>query len=89
MEDTQQAKDQTARDRASKDTSEYSASKAPETRQAATEQEPSGDPRLLPGGAHRASAEIGMSEMNREDVPNEAARTGLVHYGDTQDEDPA
>lgn len=84
MEDRPQPKDQADKDRRTGDTAEYSASKSPDTRQAATQKEQSGDPRLLPGGAHRAAAEIGMSELNREDLPNRAERTGLVH-GETEE----
>ena len=60
------------------DTSEYSASKAPETRREAERSSSRGDSRLIPGGRRGADAEIGMSAMDRSDVPSGAEDTGLT-----------
>jgi hypothetical protein len=57
------------------DTGEYSATKAPETRNHAEERETISDPRLMPGGAHGATSEIGMSAMDRADVPSASPLT--------------
>lgn len=65
------------------DTTEYSASKAPETR-AAREEPASEEPhdyRLIPGGARGATAEQGMSALDREDVPNHAEAPRLTDFG--------
>jgi hypothetical protein len=56
------------------DTTEYSASKAPETRREAEEEQSTGDTRLMPGGRHRAGADIGMQAMHRASVPSEAGK---------------
>ena len=53
------------------DTSEYSASKAPETKQHAEERAPD-DPtdwRLIPCGRHGSPAPSGMNALYEEDVP--------------------
>ena len=52
------------------DTTEYSASKAPETKREAEEQETVRDFRLIPGGRRGSGQAIGMSAMDRNDVPN-------------------
>ncbi|HET9348383.1 MAG TPA: hypothetical protein VFO13_04530 [Arthrobacter sp.] len=65
------------------DTTEYSASKAPETKHEAEEQNPYSDMRLIPGGRRAARAEIGMSAMDRSEVPSEAREPGLTRYGDS------
>jgi hypothetical protein len=54
------------------DTSEYSSSKAPETKAHAEEREPRRDERLLPGGAMGTPEPTGMSALDRDQVPNEA-----------------
>jgi hypothetical protein len=66
------------------DTAEYSASKAPETRQHAEERAPDDvtDPRLIPGGAHGARADTGMHTLDRDKVPNAATDPGLTDYGE-------
>jgi len=65
------------------DTTEYSASKAPDTKAEAEEPEPYSDLRLIPGGRRGARAEIGMSAMDRNDVPSEAREPGQTRYGDS------
>lgn len=64
-------------------TTDYSASKAPETHAEADEQVTVADPRLMPGGGRRARAEIGMSAMDREQVPSDARSSGQTRYGDS------
>jgi hypothetical protein len=67
----------------SKDTAAYSATKAPETRREAEEQETVRDFRLIPGGKRGSENAIGMSAMDRDDVPSEGKDLGLVKYGDS------
>jgi hypothetical protein len=53
-----------------KDTSEYSSSKAPETRREAEEKDGISDTRLIPGGAEpRTHTPQGMEGLDRADVP--------------------
>ncbi len=66
-----------------KDTSEYSASKAPETKAEAEEPLPYSDMRLIPGGRLGSPAELGMSALDRDDVPSEARDLGQTRYGDS------
>jgi hypothetical protein len=68
---------------ANKDTAEYSASKAPDTRKHAEEQETQVDWRLLPGGARGTTSPQGMAALEREAVPSEAKDSGQTRYGDT------
>jgi hypothetical protein len=65
------------------DTTEYSASKAPETKSEAEEPNTYSDLRLIPGGRRGARAEVGMSAMDRSDVPSEAREPGQTRYGDS------
>lgn len=51
------------------DTTEYSSSKAPDTRTHAEERESVIDSRLMPGGAHGARVDPGMSGLDRDTVP--------------------
>ena len=55
---------------ATKDTAEYSSSKAPDTRKHAEERETVADSRLIPGGAHGTPSPQGMAALDR-DVPAE------------------
>lgn len=53
-----------------KDTSEYSSTKAPETRREAEEKDGISDTRLIPGGAEpRTHTPQGMEGLDRADVP--------------------
>ena len=52
------------------DTTDYSASKAPETRAAVESREGNTDPNARPGGPLGASADVGMSGMDRADTPS-------------------
>ncbi|HVL68633.1 MAG TPA: hypothetical protein VM364_15330 [Vicinamibacterales bacterium] len=66
------------------DTSEYSSSKAPETREFAEERDPHVDPRLIPGGAEpRSPTQQGMAGLDRDAVPNGATDSGQTRYRDT------
>ena len=64
------------------DTSEYSASKAPENREHVESTATTGDHRLMPGGRHGARAPVGMSELDHDKVPNEARDPQQAHYGE-------
>ena len=66
------------------DTSEYSASKAPETRKEAENREPRNfaDWRLIPGGKHGSPEPSGMNALHRSDVPSGADRPGLTRFDD-------
>jgi hypothetical protein len=68
------------------DTTDYSASKAPETREAVESREPSGDPRLIPGGPTGSKEEVGMSGMDREQVPSKALRPDELDMGHRSEE---
>jgi hypothetical protein len=54
----------------------------PETRREA-EEETTRDFRLTPGGRHGSTEPIGMSALDRDDVPSEGRDLGLVKYGDS------
>jgi hypothetical protein len=53
------------------DTTDYSASKAPDTRAAVESRHGSGDPNAVPGGPMGSTAEIGMSGLDRADAPSD------------------
>jgi hypothetical protein len=78
--DEKKAPDLTGR---SQDTAEYSATKAPETRREAEEKETVRDFRLIPGGKRGVETAVGMSAMDRDDLPGEGKNPGLVKYGDS------
>jgi hypothetical protein len=64
------------------DTAEYSATKAPENKEHVESRSPSGDPRLLPGGAHGAKAAVGISELDHDQVPSGASDLDLIDFGE-------
>jgi hypothetical protein len=67
-----------------KDTSEYSSTKAPETRQEAEEKVSQPDSRLIPGGAEpKTPSQQGMAGLERDDLPGRAINTGQTRYRDT------
>ena len=66
-----------------KDTSEYSASKAPETRKQAEEKETVKDWRLQPGGEMGSPAKQGMAALDRKTVPSGAKDSDQIAYDDT------
>jgi hypothetical protein len=72
------------------DTSEYSSSKAPETREYAEERDPYVDSRLIPGGAEpRTHTDQGIAGLDRDDVPSQAIDASQTLSRDTgKDEVP-
>jgi hypothetical protein len=65
------------------DTTEYAPSKAPDTREHAEERSPDAvrDERLIPGSRHGSNADVGMSSLKRESVPNRAASPEQTDFG--------
>ena len=64
------------------DATDYSSTKAPETRKEAEEHhEHPSDPRLLPGGAHGAKGDPGMSSLDRNDTISGPRSTGQEDFG--------
>lgn len=67
-----------------KDTSEYSSTQSPETREHAEERDNNVDTRLLPGGAEpRTHTAQGMAGLDRDAMPNRATDSGQTRYRDT------
>ena len=73
-----------------KDTSEYSSTKAPETRDEAEERTSQPDSRLIPGGAEpRTHAPQGIEALDRDTVPGMAQPPGQTRSAGTgKDEVP-
>jgi hypothetical protein len=69
------------------DTSEYSATKAPENRDH-VESAPGGDPAQTPGGRQGADAESGMSGLDRDTVPSHGDDLGLTDQGNNREGEP-
>ncbi len=65
------------------DTTEYSPSKAPDTREHAEDRSPDAvrDTRAVPGGAHGSPSDVGMSGLHRDTVPNRAASPEQTDFG--------
>lgn len=65
------------------DTTEYAPSKAPDTREHAEDRSRDSvtDPRLLPGGARAATADVGMSGIDRAAIPSEADAPRQTDFG--------
>jgi hypothetical protein len=64
------------------DATDYSASKAPETKKQSEEQEaPLSDPRLHPGGAHGAPVDTGMSSLDRDQAISGGRSFGQQDFG--------
>ena len=63
------------------ETSDYSATKAPENAEHVESKSRSRDDTLKPGGAHAAKTGVGMSELDRETVPNGATDPRQTDYG--------
>lgn len=66
------------------DTSEYSATKAPENRDH-VESAPRADSAQTPGGEYGAEAESGMSGLDRDAVPSHGDDLGLTHQGNNRE----
>ena len=78
--------DDIGRDVKRKDTTEYSGSKAPETRQEAEERTGVSDARLIPGGARGAKQDPGMSGLDRDQAVSGGQSTGQQRSGEGIDE---
>ena len=63
------------------ETGDYSGTKAPENAEHVESTFRSRDDTLKPGGAHGATAAIGMSELDRDTVPSGATNPGQSDYG--------
>lgn len=74
--------------RAKSDTSDYSATKAPENAPHVTSQPKARDHTLKPGGAHGAPMGIGISDIDPERLPGLALDPGQEWFGNTRDERP-
>jgi hypothetical protein len=66
------------------DTGAYSASKAPETLKEAQDREHPSDERLVPGGEQGSDEGIGMSGLDRDELPSGGDSAGQTSYGDTE-----
>ena len=75
--------DDIGRDVRRKDTTEYSGSKAPETRREAEEQNGPSDSRLKPGGARGADMDVGMSSLDRDSAVSGGDSNRQEHFGET------
>ena len=80
--------DDTSREkRGPSDATDYSASKAPETKAEAEEAHPHPtDPRATPGGSMGAAADPGMSSLDRDVPPHGGRSTGQQDIGSTRND---
>ena len=67
------------------ETSDYSGTKAPENKEHVESNFQSGDESLIPGGRDGAKTAVGMSELDRDTVPNGATDTGQTRYRNSSD----
>jgi hypothetical protein len=67
------------------ETGDYSATKAPENREHVQSDAPPQRMTLKPGGAHGATAPVGMSEIDLRTIPGRAADPRLEDFGETRD----
>ena len=67
------------------DATAYKPTNTPETPTASEERAEADDTRLIPGGARGAHAEIGMSAMDRADVPSGAQKPDQLDVRDAPD----
>ena len=63
------------------ETSDYSATKAPENAEHVESKARDRSNTLKPGGAHAATAAVGMTELDRDSVPNGATDPHQTDYG--------
>ena len=78
--------DPTGKKRGPSDATDYSSTKAPETQQDAEEERAQpADHRLIPGGAHGATWDPGMSSLDRDVTIGEARSPGQQDFGSTKD----
>lgn len=73
---------------AKSDTSDYSATKAPENAPHVESRPKPRDHTLTPGGAHGAAAGIGISDVDPDSLPGRALDPGQQWFGKTRDERP-
>jgi hypothetical protein len=78
-------KPETKADGGKADTTAYSASKAPETKAEAEEKVSYGDWRLIPGGATGSHEAIGMSAIERAQVPSGGDKPLELDFKDSPD----
>ena len=71
------------------DTTDYSASKAPETQAAADGSQSPSDVRLKPGGATGAAADVGMTGIDPGEVPSGGVAPDQVDTGGSPDDGTA
>ena len=67
------------------ETSDYSATKAPENREHVESDAPPQRTTLKPGGAHGATVPVGMSDIDLRTIPSRAVDPMLEDFGDTRD----
>jgi len=65
------------------ETSDYSGTKAPENKEHVESNFQTGDESLIPGGRDGTKTNVGMSELDRDTVPNGATDTGQTRYGNS------
>ena len=63
------------------ETSDYSATKAPENAEHVESKARDRNDTLKPGGAHAATAAVGMTELDRDSVPSGATDPHQTDYG--------
>jgi hypothetical protein len=69
------------------ETSDYSATKAPENREHVESDAPPQRTTLKPGGAHGATAPVGMAEIDLRTIPSLAVDPMLEDFGETRDKE--
>ena len=69
------------------ETSDYSATIAPENRTHVTAEARAAGATLKPGGAHGAPVDVGMSELHREDIPSQADDLDHSRDGDRRSDE--
>jgi hypothetical protein len=69
------------------ETGDYSATKAPENREHVESDAPPQRTTLKPGGAHGATAAVGMSEIDLRTIPSRAVDPMLEDFGETRDKE--
>ena len=70
----------------SPETSDYSATKAPENREHVESEAAPTASTLKPGGSHGAAADVGMSGIDLNSIPSRAVDPGFELFGNTRNE---
>lgn len=87
-DDTTKNRDTTQKQRGPSDATDYSSTQAPETQKEAEERHPHpSDPRLIPGGEQGATADPGMTSLDRDTTIGGAQSPGQQDFGSTEDAD--